>query len=187
MGYALALNSELARNRETVFAAQAGDQDAWHTLFADHYPQLDRFFRSRVATRELAEDLAAETFVEAWRSREHLRWRNRPFAAWLFGIARRRLASHYRSANANANAVTTTTDVTDLPIPMRDEYLSLELRDLLKNLKPEYRTAIELRYLVGLSGIEAAAVMDRTHGAFRVLLHRALQAARAEFNAELAT
>lgn len=185
MGYALALNSELARNREAVFAAQAGDQDAWHTLFADHYPQLDRFFRSRVATPELAEDLAAETFVEAWRSREHLRWRNRPFAAWLFGIARRRLASHYR--NANTGALTTATDVSELPIPMRDEYLSLELRDLLKTLKPEYRTAIELRYLVGLSGIEAAAVMDRTHGAFRVLLHRALQAARAEFNTEVAT
>ena len=51
----------------------------------------------------------------------------------------------------------------------------------LDRLEPDYRIAIELRYLLGLSGEEAAAVMNRSHGAFRALLHRATAAFKREY------
>ena len=82
--------------RAEVEAARAGDPEAWALAFKAHYPQLYRFFRGHVPTAQDAEELAAEVFVQAWRSRRRLRWRNRPFSAWLFGIARRQLAAYYR-------------------------------------------------------------------------------------------
>ena len=83
-------------SRQTVEAARAGDEGAWRTLFEQHFERLARFFRWRVASDEIAEDLAAEVFADAYRGLEKFRWRNRPFEAWLFAIARNRLALQYR-------------------------------------------------------------------------------------------
>jgi RNA polymerase sigma-70 factor (ECF subfamily) len=162
------------RTREAVERARAGDESAWRELFDEHYPRLFRFFRSRVDTEATADDLAAETFTEAVRGLPKFRWRNRPFGAWLFGIARNRLRMHYRARRVHD----------ELPEEIgysHDEYLEVDVRDALDRLEPDHRVAIELRYLVGLSGQEAAAVMGRSHGAFRALLHRASQAFKREY------
>jgi len=154
-----------------VAAAQQGDERAWETLFDLHYTRVYRFFRARLSTSEEAEDLASATFMEAFRSIGSFRWQGKPFEAWFFGIAHHQLASHYRSRK---------------PIPLqhetavRDEFLELEIRDILDRLHPDYRTALELRFIIGLSGIEAAEVMGRSHGAFRSLLLRAVRAFRDE-------
>ncbi|MEE9278360.1 MAG: RNA polymerase sigma factor [Dehalococcoidia bacterium] len=175
-----ALEADRTRARAAVEAAVAGDDSAWSELFLAHYPQLSRFFRSRLPSADEAEDLAAEVFAEAWRSRDRLRWRNRPFSAWLFGIARRRLASYYRHRPPQEPL-----DLTGVPdglsAPADDEQLALEIRDILERLPPEHRTALKLRYVVGLSGLEAAAAMGRSHGAYRAILHRALRAFLKEF------
>lgn len=172
-------DAESVEARRAVEAASAGDDSAWNDLFVAHYPQLYRFFVARLPSAEEAEDLAAETFAEAWRSRRRLRWRNRPFASWLFGIARHQLASYYRGRRPDA--VLAIQSDQEPAATGTDVLFSLELRDVLGRLPTEYRTALELRYLVGLSGTEAAAAMGRSHGAYRALLHRAVRAMRMEF------
>ena len=71
-------------SRETVEAARAGSEAAWQELFDTQYPRLLRYFRSRVPSLETAEDLASETFADAYLSISRFRWRNRPFASWMF-------------------------------------------------------------------------------------------------------
>ncbi len=167
--------------RIAVEAARAGNDATWHDLFLANYPPLCRFFRARLPSADEAEDLAAAVFAEAWRSRSRLRWRRRPFAAWLFGIARHRLATYYRNRPPQDTA-----DLADLPDAVSGtthEHLALELRDILERLSPEHCTALELRYIVGLSGVEAAATMGRSHSAYRALLHRALRAFLQDFQA----
>lgn len=154
-----------------VAAAQQGDEHAWETLFDLHYTRVYRFFRARLSTSEQAEDLASATFMEAFRSIGSFRWQGKPFEAWFFGIAHHQLASYYRSRpQAPLQAEGT----------VRDEFLDVEIRDILDALPPDYRTALELRFIVGLSGVEAAEVMGRSHGAFRSLLLRAVRAFRDE-------
>lgn len=63
----------------------------------------------------------------------------------------------------------------------RDEYIDVDIRDALARLERDHHLAIELRYVTGLSGQEAAAVMGRSHGAFRALLHRATAAFKREY------
>lgn len=161
-------------NSETVAAARAGSEDAWRELFDEHYPRLYRFFRSRVSTEQAADDLASETFLEAYRGINRFRLRQRPFGAWLFGIARNRLRMHYRSRKL-------TEELPDDIEHVQDDYLDVEIRDLLDQLPNDYRLAIEYRYVLGLSGQEAAALMGRSNGAFRALLLRATRAFKAEF------
>ena len=153
-------------SRQTVEAARAGDEDAWRVLFEQHFTKLARFFRWRVASDEVAEDLAAEVFADAYRGLGKFRWRNRPFEAWICAIARNRLALYYRKRRDEATL--------DFDVEYRrDDYLSVEIRDVLARLSDDHRAAIEYRYILGLSGREAAAAMGKSHGAFRVLLHRA--------------
>ncbi len=160
--------------RRTVERARGGDESAWRELFDDYYPRLFGFFRSRVDNDATAEDLASETFTEAVRGLDRFKWRNRPFGAWLFGIGRNRLRMHYRARRVHA----------ELPEEIgyaRDEYVEVDIRDALARLDADHRMAIELRYLLGLSGQEAAAAMGRSHGAFRALLHRATTAFKREY------
>lgn len=160
---------------EVVAAARAGDEAAWETLFDLHYPRLYRFFRARMSSNEQAEDLSSNVFLEAFRSIQKFQWQGKPFEAWLFGIARHQLASFYRSRRV---------DVTDADLEqeptVRDEFVAVEIRDLLEALPHDYQTALELRFIVGLSGVEAAEVMGKSHTAYRSLLLRAVKAFRAE-------
>lgn len=159
-------SEELGDQREIAEAARAGDVRAWETLFTAHYPNLFRFFRSRVATVEDAEDLANDVFIEAYRSIERYNARKNAFGAWLFGIARHLVADHYRRHSRRGAEL----DVSQVG---GDDYLPVEIEDLLRRLRPDHRAALELRFIVGLTGEEAAAIMGRSHGAFRVLLNRA--------------
>ena len=165
----------LPANRERVEAARDGSSEAWRELFDEHHPRLYRFFRSRVESAETAEDLASETFLDALKGIGGFRWRNRPFGAWLFAIARNRLRMHYRSRRESGDLGAVE------PGSIRNEYLTVEVDDVLSRLLSDYRQALEYRYLLGLSGQESAAAMGRSHGSFRALLLRAAKAFRAEY------
>jgi RNA polymerase sigma-70 factor (ECF subfamily) len=165
----------LERDRSLVAAAQSGDEQAWRELFDEYYPRLYGFMRARVSDAETAEDLAAEAFADAFRGLSRFRWRGKPFGAWLFKVARNRLRMHYRKRGRDE------VSIWDGAATTGDQTISIDVRDALARLKPEYREAIELRYLIGLSGAEAAAATGRSHGAFRTLLHRATKEFRAEY------
>lgn len=168
------VDSDNRDDRHTVEHARTGDESAWRELFDEHYPKLLRFFRSRVSSNAIAEDLAAETFADAYRGISKFQWRERPFGAWLYGIARNRLRMHYRSHREHD-------ELPDQLLQAGDDYVDIDIRDALQRLDPDHRAAIEYRYILGLTGEEAAAAMDRSHGAFRALLHRATTAFKAEY------
>ncbi len=170
----MAVTGASRTSKDAVEAARAGSETAWRELFDEHYPKLYRFFLVRVDAAS-AEDLAAETFSDAYRAIGKFRWRNRPFGAWLYGIARNRLRRHFRKRRE-------TDELPDELEHVRDAYLAVEIRDVFARLAPEHRQAIELRFVLGLSGVETAAAMGRSHGAFRGLLHRATVAFKSEFN-----
>lgn len=175
MNGSFVVGRRLARSgQEVVERARSGEEIAWETLFNEHYPALFRYFRSRVSSPETAEDLACEVFVEAYRSIGGFQWRGRPFGAWMYGIARNRLLMHYRSRRPEGAAVEDVGRVSS-------EFLAVEVRDVLDRLPADYREAIEYRYVLGLSGEEAAAAMGRSHGAFRALLLRATRAFKQDY------
>jgi RNA polymerase sigma factor (sigma-70 family) len=65
-------------------------------LFDRHYPAIHHYLRRRVG-HQLADDLAAETFLLAFRRRHQYRAEHPDAAAWLYGIAGNLLRQHART------------------------------------------------------------------------------------------
>src|SRR5262245_25000579 len=74
---------------ELVAACLTGDRDAFHRLTLRYYRPVCGYLLRRTGQPDLVEDLAQETFLEAFRA---LQTGTRPtqLASWLFGIAHNR-------------------------------------------------------------------------------------------------
>ena len=74
----------------------AYDPTAFGELFDRYALRIYRYCYSRVQHHESAEDITAQVFQDALEHIDQYRPIG-PFAAWLFTIARRRVADHYRA------------------------------------------------------------------------------------------
>src|SRR5207248_2987873 len=75
--------------------AGAGGESAFHELTARYYRPVCGFLFKRLGQPDLVEDLAQETFLEAFQA---LRRKTGPahFSSWLFGIAHNRCGKWFR-------------------------------------------------------------------------------------------
>src|SRR5947207_13667977 len=83
---------ELARR------CQAGCLESFEQLVRRYENQIFNFLRQFTHNQHDAEDLTQETFVKAYRGLHRYK-SSLAFAPWLFVIARRTAASHFRSAD----------------------------------------------------------------------------------------
>ncbi|MGX7828244.1 RNA polymerase sigma factor [Actinokineospora sp. 24-640] len=144
-------------------------------LYDEALPHVYGYLIARVGEPAVAEDLTAETFLAAVAAAR------RPDAAavsvpWLIGVARHKLADHWRrAARDRLRAVEEPADVSD---PWDGEVDAILARQTLARLGPHHRAALTLRYLDGLAVPEVAAHLGRTVHATEALLVRARAAFR---------
>jgi RNA polymerase sigma-70 factor, ECF subfamily len=168
---------------ELLKKAQSGEAEAFGELYERYAQSLFRFFYSHMSDRLDAEDLTEEVFLKVWRSMSSYRDRGVPFLAFLFKIARNTLIDHYRRMGNKEESVSVEETVIkdDSTDPGEEAIANLEhaeIRQVLNQLRDDYRTVLVLRFLGDLSPEETAHAMDRSAGAVRVLQHRALAAVR---------
>ncbi|HKG25766.1 MAG TPA: RNA polymerase sigma factor [Thermomicrobiales bacterium] len=146
------------------------------TIQAVERTQLVRFCARRTGDPDVAEDLAQETLIEAWRHADRLA---DPDARtpWLFGIARnvcrRWLRASGREAAHRAQALDELPGDGDDPVLEleRDELAEL-LDQALALLPPPTRTLLLRHYVDGLPQAELARRLDLSEGAVAVRIHR---------------
>src|SRR6266545_1281425 len=139
-------------------------------------PEVYGYLLSRCGHRSLAEDLTAETFLAAV---EAVRKSPPPAmtTAWLVGVARHKLADHWRRAEREERGLRLVGD--QRPDDPWDERLdALLAREVLTALGPHHRAALTLRYLDGLPVPNVAEHLGRTVHATEALLVRAKAAFR---------
>jgi RNA polymerase sigma-70 factor (ECF subfamily) len=68
----------------------------WEGAYRELLPRVFRYFWYRVGDRQIAEDLSSATFERAWRGRLRYQRDLGAFSTWLFGIARKVAADHFR-------------------------------------------------------------------------------------------
>jgi RNA polymerase sigma-70 factor (ECF subfamily) len=139
-------------------------------LFRAHWPLLYGYLLRRTGDRELAADLAQETFLRATRS--FLGWRGGSAAAWLLAIARNVLVDAvraHRSADRLDDTVLAPVEVDDGPLLAREQLQRLPSRD---------RDLLLLVHGHGYSHAEIAAMSGTTAAAVRTAVYRARQRAR---------
>lgn len=147
-------------------------------------PHVYGYLLSRSRDTALAEDLTAETFLAAVTA---VRRRAVPAlsTAWLVGIARHKLADHWRRQEREERhlrlAYSSRADHDD---PWETELDAIRARQVLQEVGAHHRAALTLRYLDGLSVPEVAAHLGRTVHATEALLVRARAAFRLAYEGE---
>jgi RNA polymerase sigma-70 factor (ECF subfamily) len=162
-----------------VQRARAGDQAAIAGLYERHAPATFRYFYIRVKDRCLAEDLTGEVFLQVVEALPRYVDRGRPFAAWVFRIARYRIIDYYRRARAarvtdlHATLADTHQEGSESSAMRRVEHRSLynEIADL----TDEQKTVVQLRFFESYSLDDTATIMGKSATAIKALQHRALQ------------
>jgi DNA-directed RNA polymerase specialized sigma24 family protein len=86
-----------------VIACSAVDASRFGEIFDRHFAEINRYLARRVGAA-LADDLAAETFVLAFRSRRRYDPRTADARPWLFGIAANLARRHWRTERRRLRA-----------------------------------------------------------------------------------
>jgi len=168
---------------EMLLAAVAGrDMGAFRALYERHAGWLAIRLSRRCNDRDLVADAVQDTFVAVWQKPRGFRGEG-DIAAWLWGIAIRRLVSRLR-ARSGVAAVWGHPEVA--PAAEDQVLLSVEYGDMgqaLARLSPEMRAVIQAVVLDGLSAREAARLLHVPVSSVKTRLYRArahLRAALAE-------
>mgnify|MGYP003493100999 CR=1 FL=1 len=178
-------------------AGNAGEPDdaavierSWHepdgfaVIFSRHAPTIARYLARRVGP-QIAEDIVAETFLQAFRSRHRYDLSRRDARPWLYGIATN-LAGRHRRTEARQLRALERTGVDPVVESFADRAEARvaaggALRGLagaLARLRPVYRDALLLVAWADLSYEEAATALGVPVGTIRSRVSRARSALR---------
>jgi RNA polymerase sigma-70 factor (ECF subfamily) len=165
-----------------LLAVAERDMGAFRTLYERHAGWLAVRLARRCNDRDLVADAIQDTFVAVWQRPRGFRG-DGDIAAWLWGIAIRRLVSRLRTRRSVAAVFE---DAGAVPAAEDQVLLSVEYGDLgqaLARLSPEMRAVIQAVVLDGLSAREAAQLLQVPVSSVKTRLYRArarLRAALAE-------
>lgn len=143
-------------------------------------PEVYGYLVSRCRDVTLAQDLTAETFLAAVTSAQ--RGEVAVSTGWLIGVARHKLADHWRRQEREQRSMRLVHDeAVDVDDPWDAEVDAVVARQVLDALGAHHRAALTLRYLDGLPVPEVAVHLGRTVHATEALLVRARAAFRAAY------
>jgi RNA polymerase sigma-70 factor, ECF subfamily len=170
-------------DRPAVEAARR-DPGRFETLYRRYVAQIYSFAVYQLADHHAAEDLTEQVFLQAMSALPRFHEVPRAtgassFRSWLFQIARHLASNERRSARRHPTAPLEAAFGAAGP---EDPALAAARRDeaarawrAVDRLPADRRTAVILRFVDERSIPEIAAVLGRSEGAVRVLLHRALR------------
>lgn len=163
-----------------VHAAQA-DAKAFSVLYRRYLDRVYSYAFYQLGDHHDAEDSTARTFLAALRALGAYEDRGATFRAWLFRIARNTIANAHRSrARRRTEPMEAldrdpaAADADPAGLTVRADELR-RIRAALAQLPDDRRQVVLLRFADGLTAREIGQVLDRSEGAVRVLLHRALR------------
>jgi len=158
----------------------------FEAFYRSECPRIYNFFRFRCGDDQTAEDLSALTFEKAWRNRSRYRRNLAAFSTWLFTIARRVAVDHFRKHRCDVPIDQFEHIVGEETLEDRAQDLAdfARLSSLLARLADRERELVALKYGAGLTNRAIAALRGLTETNVGVILHRALQFLREEWESQ---
>lgn len=164
------------QDKVLLIQASQGDANSFGTLFDKYHAKIYRFIFFKISSKEIAEDLASQTFLKCW---EHLSAGNKvdKFQAWLYRIARNLIIDYFRSREKEELPLIyqENSEIEEIKVDPGQNLTREELEKIIFNLKSEAREIILLRYIEDLSIKEISKIVDKSAVNVRVIIHRAIK------------
>lgn len=167
------------------------DPAAFDALYRKYVARVYAYALHELADRHAAEDATERTFLQALAALPRFREAARPedgpeastFRVWLLRIARNVVANERRARRRHpASSLDAALDAGLPLVSDADPEAEVVRRDeaaialaAVRALPDDRRRAVLLRFVDDLGTAEIAAILGRSEGAVRVLLHRALR------------
>ncbi len=168
-------------------AAQAGNRDAFGTLYDALLPGLYGYIRARMTSDAEAQDVVSEAILTVVKKLSDFRWRHPgSFRAWVFQIARRELTDFYRQNGSLATPIEAVDESIpdlqpDLETAMLHSESHADLAAMISRLSERKREVVTLRYFGGLRNAEIAVVLNLDERTIAAHLSRALDELQSAF------
>jgi RNA polymerase sigma-70 factor (ECF subfamily) len=164
-------------DEELMAAIADGDRGALQELHGRHVVWVTARLRRRCGDADAVSDAVQDTFVAVWKGAARWDGRGAP-AAWLWGIAIRRLIGVLRSRDRwDRSAIAARASETEIVVAAEDQVLlGVEHGDLagaLRGLSPELRAVVQATVLDGLTTREAGRLLGIPSGTVKTRMMRA--------------
>jgi RNA polymerase sigma factor (sigma-70 family) len=153
------------------------DRAAFGELVQRHQSAVRHFLRHLARDATLADDLAQDTFVQAWRGLAQFR-SEASFSTWLLGIAHNHWRNARRRQRDHAPLEAAPEAAASVPASAARSDLQHDLDGALRQLDADEQLALHLAYQQGLSHGEIAALLDWPLGTVKTSLARSKEKLR---------
>lgn len=172
------------RLEELVLEAQKGIVEAFQELYSLYGKKILNYIYRMTGSREEAEDLTQDTFIQAYKNIQALKDRSK-FQSWLFRIAQNNVYQRYRGKKPILESLDQEespelSDVQKMAAPSKspeESLLSDELEDLIREviqeLPEKYREVFVLSAIQKLSYQEISEIVGRSLASVKSDIHRA--------------
>jgi RNA polymerase sigma-70 factor, ECF subfamily len=161
------------QERRLVRGVQRGDAAALEELFRREWPRAYRAAYLVVHDAAAAEDIAQEAFLAAVRAIDRFD-RRRPFGPWMHRIVVNRAIDVTRARSLRREVDPAAADFAEAPPDAPSAPLSQDVVSALRDLSPEHRAVVVLRYVFDYTPGEIAHALDMPRGTVNSRLRRAL-------------
>lgn len=148
------------------------DRSAFGELVQRHQSAVRRFLQGLTGNASLADELAQDAFVEAWKQLARFRGQS-AFLTWTLGIAHNRWRNAWRRRQTERAFAAREERTEPAPSAVLASDLRQDVDAALKALDPEEFAVVHLSYRQGLSHSEIAEVLACPLGTVKTLLARA--------------
>ena len=165
--------AERLRERRLVRELQRGSTAALDELFRREWPRAYRAAYLVVHDAAAAEDIAQEAFLAAVRAIDRFD-RRRPFGPWMHRIVVNRAIDLTRARALRREVDAAAADSAEAPPDPPVAPFSGDVVAALRELSPEHRAVVALRFLFDYTPGEIARALDMPRGTVNSRLRRAL-------------
>ena len=162
-------------------------------IYDAYVEKIYRFLITKVNSPQTAQDLTSETFLKAW---DYARKKGSSLdspQAFLFRVARNLTADYYRKKSSGevlwdddqfaalGEVVSSRRDSSQSALLSSD---MAHIQKCLSQMHKDYADVLTLHFVQDMSIQETAEALEKSEGAVRVMLHRALKELRGKMTKE---
>lgn len=171
---------------ELVNGLKNQDTTAMEALYSMYSGALLGIISRVVVQTEVAEDVLQETFVKIWNSAGSYDPSKGRLFTWMMNVARnlsidKLRSKDYKNANKNQD-IENNVNFIDEQKKVTFNADTLGLKDLVTNLKPDFKNVLDMVYFKGYTHVEAAEELDIPLGTVKTRVRMAILELRKKFN-----